>query len=72
MAFLLDTNVFVNAKRNHDGFDFCPAFWDWLDIAGSAGTVSSVEAVYDELIEYGDELSDWVKVRRALFLPVTP
>lgn len=28
MAYLLDTNVFVNAKRDWYGFDFCPGFWD--------------------------------------------
>ena len=27
MAWLLDTNVLVNAKRDHYGFEFCPAFW---------------------------------------------
>ena len=31
MAYLLDANVFIEAKRRHYGFDFCPAFWDWLD-----------------------------------------
>jgi hypothetical protein len=29
MAWLLDTNVLVNAKRAYYGFAFCPAFWDW-------------------------------------------
>lgn len=30
MAYLLDSGVFIQAKRRHYGFDFCPAFWDWL------------------------------------------
>ena len=30
MAYLLDTNVFIQAKNLYYGFDFCPAFWDWL------------------------------------------
>lgn len=30
MAYLLDANVFIQAKNLHYGFDFCPAFWDWL------------------------------------------
>jgi hypothetical protein len=71
MAYLLDTNVFVSARRLHYGFDFCPAFWDWIDGAAARGTVASIEAVYDEIIEYGDELSDWARGRRALFRPVT-
>ena len=30
MAYLLDANVFIQAKNLHYGLDFCPAFWDWL------------------------------------------
>ena len=30
MAYLLDANVFISAKNLHYGFDFCPAFWDWI------------------------------------------
>lgn len=72
MAYLLDANVFIAAKNNHYGFDFCPAFWHWLDKANTAGTVHSVERVYDELIGRGDDLSDWARARRAFFLPLTP
>ena len=31
MAYLLDTNVFIQANKLHYGLDFCPAFWEWLD-----------------------------------------
>lgn len=27
MTYLLDSNVFIQAKNLHYGFDFCPAFW---------------------------------------------
>lgn len=67
MAWLLDTNVLVNAKRDYYGFEFCPGFWDWLDVAWAAGQVASVEAVYDELVDYGDQLSDWARDRRSFF-----
>ena len=30
MAYLLDTNVFIQAKQLYYAPDFCPAFWDWL------------------------------------------
>lgn len=43
MAYLLDANVFIQAKNLHYGFDFCPGFWDWLDQAHAAGRVFSVE-----------------------------
>ncbi len=68
MAWLLDTNVLVNAKRDHYGFEFCPGFWDWLDIAWADGRVASIEAVYDELVDYGDQLSDWARDHRSFFL----
>jgi Domain of unknown function (DUF4411) len=29
MGYLLDANVFIQAKNLHYGFDFCPAFWEW-------------------------------------------
>ena len=68
MAWLLDTNVLVNAKRDYYGFEFCPGFWDWLDIAWTGGRVGSVQAVYDELVDYGDQLSDWARDHRSFFL----
>ena len=30
VAYLLDANVFIQAKNLYYGFDFCPAFWEWL------------------------------------------
>lgn len=71
MAYLLDANVLISAKNNHYGFDFCPAFWVWLDEAHSAGAVRSVERVYDELIERDDELSEWCRERRDFFDALT-
>jgi Domain of unknown function (DUF4411) len=29
MPYLLDSDVFIQAKNLHYSFDFCPAFWDW-------------------------------------------
>ena len=48
-VYLLDTNVFIQAKNLHYGFDFCPAFWDWLVVQNEAGKVASIEKVGDEL-----------------------
>jgi hypothetical protein len=71
MAYLLDANVFIAAKNNHYGFEFCPGFWDWIDDANAAGAVHSVERVYDELIERDDDLSEWARARRGFFLALT-
>ena len=47
--YLLDANVFIQAKNLHYGFDFCPAFWDWLVEQNRVGKVASIEKVADEL-----------------------
>ena len=68
--YLLDANVFIQAKNLHYGFDFVPAFWDWLLKANHEGTVASIEKVADELRAGGDELSQWAEERGdTFFLP---
>lgn len=63
MVYLLDANVFMSAKNLHYGFDFCPAFWDWLIEKNAAGNVFSIEKVEDEILAGGDELADWAGQR---------
>jgi len=63
MGYLLDANVFIQAKNLHYGFDFCPAFWDWIDHAHTVGLVHSVESVRAELIAGDDPLAEWAKRR---------
>lgn len=65
MSYLLDANVFIQAKNQYYGFDIVPAFWDWLIAANARGVVFSVEKVGEELLDYADELSDWAKARMA-------
>ena len=68
--YLLDANVFIQAKNLHYGMDFCPAFWDWLIIRNRAGNVASIEKVGDELKGGEDELSRWAKIAgSSFFLP---
>lgn len=59
MAYLLDANVFIQAKNLQYGFDFCPAFWDWLKQKNTIGTVFSIQPIGDELLAGDDELADW-------------
>ncbi|MBD0865825.1 MAG: DUF4411 family protein [Rhodobacteraceae bacterium] len=61
--YLLDANIFIEAKNRHYGFDFCPAFWDWLIAQNRAGTVASIKKVDGELQAGKDELADWAKTR---------
>ena len=59
MTYLLDANVFISAKNLHYGFDFCPAFWEWLVREHQAGKVFSIEKVGDELSAVQDDLAQW-------------
>jgi len=63
MAYLLDANVFIQAKNLHYGLDFCPAFWDWLIERNAAGEVFSIERVGDEIAAGGDDLAVWAANR---------
>lgn len=63
MPYLLDSDVFIQAKNLHYGLDFCPGFWDWLIQMNAANEVYSIEKVGDELAAGGDELSDWAEQR---------
>ena len=44
MKYLLDSNVFIQAKNLHYGLDFCPAFWDWLIEQNNEKKVFSIES----------------------------
>ncbi len=66
-TYLLDTNVFIQAKNLHYGFEFCPAFWDWLDQQNEAGKVFSIKKVGDGIQAKEDELAEWAGRRPDLF-----
>ena len=69
MTYLLDANVFIQAKNLHYGFDFCPAFWDWLIQKNKEEIVFSIDAIRSELTVGSDELSNWAKsLRREFFV----
>jgi hypothetical protein len=51
--------------------DFCPAYWDWLDQQYAAGELASIEMVYVEMANGGDELATWVRARRDHFVSVS-
>ena len=72
MAYLIDANVLIQAKNLHYGLDFCPAFWDWLDVANGQEIVFSIEKVKDELTAGNDDLAVWAAQRGAVFffLPI--
>lgn len=65
--YLLDSNVFIEAKNRYYSFDLCPGFWEWVDKEHGNGTVCSISHVKDELLAGGDDLSDWARSRPSSF-----
>lgn len=63
MTYLLDANVFIQAKNLHYGLDFCPAFWEWLIVNNDTQRLFSIEKVGDEVEAGEDELADWAALR---------
>ena len=69
MSYLLDANVFIQAKNLHYGLDFCPAFWEWIIEKNNAGKVYSIDKIADEISAGTDELTNWIKdKKKTLFL----
>jgi len=73
VSYLLDANVFIQAKNLHYGLDFCPAFWEWLVQKNRIGQVLSIDKVADEIAAGADELHNWARDQGAgLFTRTTP
>jgi hypothetical protein len=66
--YCLDANIFIQSKNGPYGFDIVPRFWAWIDEMCSQSIVYSSIMVYNELVEGTDQLSVWVKDRRARFV----
>lgn len=61
VRYVLDANVFIQAKRSYNAFDLCPGYWKALLAHHGAGRLCSIDRVRDELLVGGDELADWAK-----------
>lgn len=73
--YLLDANIFIQAKNFHYRFDFCQVFWDWIIQAHHAGLVYSIDKVKNELNQYkgkaNDPICQWMgdSALKNFFLP---
>lgn len=47
--YVLDTNVFIQAKNDYYSFDICPGFWTALKRHGNIANVLSIDRVHAEL-----------------------
>lgn len=71
--YLIDSNIFIEAKNRYYAFDLAPSFWTFMDTAFTRPDVRSISMVYDELAAGDDQLATWVKARKSssVFLDVS-
>lgn len=62
--FLLDANIFIQAKNSYYAFTICPGFWDSLLAYHKMGKICSIDHIKHELLLGSDELADWSKQKR--------
>ena len=71
--YLLDANVFIQAKYFYYRFEFCEAFWEWLLDGHEAGLVFSINQVRNELLDGNKEdlVQQWMseQLPDSFFLP---
>jgi hypothetical protein len=65
--YLLDANVFIQARRQYYAFDLVPAFWTWLEERHRAGRVFTIQKVADEITGAKDNLSQWMNAQPRSF-----
>lgn len=58
--YLLDANVFIEAKNRYYGLDICPGFWHSLISQHECERVFSIDRIRSELAQQDDELKQWL------------
>ncbi len=61
--YVLDANVFIEAKNRYYGFDICPGFWSSLISLHERKHVFCIDRIRDELTVQQDDIKEWVKDR---------
>ena len=60
-VYVLDANVFIQAKNQYYAFDLTPRFWQLLVELAQTGRIVSIDRVRAELERGKDELATWAK-----------
>ncbi len=60
-AYVLDSNVFIEAKNAYYAFALCPGFWNSLLGHYESGNLCSIDHVKRELLVGRDDLARWIK-----------
>ncbi len=67
VKYILDANIFIEAKRRYYAFNLCPGFWESLLHHNNIGNLESIDHVKKELLESKDNLAAWSKKAPDLF-----
>ena len=59
--YVLDANVFIEAKNRYYAFDIVPPFWDNLVIYAERKRILSIDRIKKQLEDGNDDLSQWIK-----------
>ena len=59
--YLIDSNVFIEAKNRYYSFSICEGFWDSLVGYHKTGNIYSIDHIKEELLRGGDILTGWVE-----------
>lgn len=71
MTYLLDANAFIEAKNEFYRFTFCPGYWEWILDKNKLGIVYSIDKIFDEITRGNDDLAEWAKSHKELFISET-
>ena len=59
--YLLDANVFIQAKDQYYDFEVFPGFWEWIIKEHKSNRMASIRNVKVEILKKEDSLSEWIK-----------
>lgn len=62
--YCLDSNILIQASRQHYAFDIAPVFWNFLDSKFQSKEIICPWDVYDEIKNQKDELARWMRERK--------
>ena len=65
MQYIIDSNIFIQAKNRDYPFEFFPGIWEWFDQKIVCHDFLLLKPVYDELSSGNDSLADWVTQYRS-------
>ena len=68
VEYWLDSNVFIEGRNGPYGFDLAPRFWTVLEEMSDADLLACPELVYCELSDVQDDLVDWAKKHKDMFV----